>query len=71
MLEWTRKCVEVGRERDVRDGRRGIRREKQSVHLHGWNVTNFSYEPLRVCLLLAKVCHVKLNKKVSIYMEGM
>ena len=29
MLEWTRKWVEVGRERDVRDRRRGIRREKQ------------------------------------------
>ena len=42
MLEWTRKWVEVGRERDVRDGRRGIRREnEESVHLHGWNVTKF------------------------------
>ena len=28
MLEWTRKWVEVGRETDVGDGRRGIRREK-------------------------------------------
>ena len=48
MVEWTRKWVEVGRERDVRDGRRGKRIEKRSVHLHGWNVTKFPL--LRVCL---------------------
>ena len=29
MLEWTWKRVEVGRERDVSDGRRGIIREKR------------------------------------------
>ena len=38
MLEWTQKWVEVGRERDVRDGRRGIRREntkKASTYMNG------------------------------------
>ena len=41
MLEWTQKWVKVRRERDVKDGRRGIRREKRSVNLHGWNATKF------------------------------
>ena len=36
MLEWTRKWVEVGRERDVRDGRRGIRREKRRKSPPTW-----------------------------------
>ena len=51
MLEWTRKCVEVGRERDVRDGRRGIRREKRRKCPPTWmECDQVSYELLRVCL---------------------
>ena len=51
MLEWTRKWVEVGRERDMRDGRRGIRREKRRKCLPTWmECDQVSYELLHVCL---------------------
>ena len=51
MLEWTRKWVEVGRERDVRDGRKGIRREKRRKCLPTWmECDQVSYELLRVFL---------------------
>ena len=51
MLECTREWVEVGRERDVRDGRRGIRREKQRKCLPTrMECDQVSYELLHVCL---------------------
>ena len=50
MLKWTRKWVEVGRERDVRDGRRGIR-EKRRKCPHTWmECDQVSYKFLRVYL---------------------
>ena len=48
MLEWTRKWVKVGRERDVRDGRRGIRREKRKCPPTWMECDQVSYELLRV-----------------------
>ena len=51
MLEWTRKWVEVGRERDVRDGRSGIIREKRRKCPPTWMAYDqVSYELLLVFL---------------------
>ena len=74
MLEWTRKWVAVRRERDVRDGRRGIRREKRRRCLSTWmECDQVSYKFLHVCLWVILYDNVHMyhsNSQLTDWVNG-